>query len=78
MLVSCPLVHLFVYSPVLPCAWSPSQVRFCSPMDYSPPGSSVHGVSQQEYWIGVPFPTQEDFPNLGTKPLSPESPPLAD
>ena len=25
-------------------------------MDCSPPGSSVHGFSRQEYWSGLPFP----------------------
>ena len=25
------------------------------PMDYSPPGSSVHEFSRQEYWIGLHF-----------------------
>ena len=27
------------------------------PMDCSLPGSSVHGFSRQEYWIGVPLPS---------------------
>ena len=27
----------------------------CDPMDYSPPGSSVQGIFQQEYWSGVPL-----------------------
>ena len=26
-------------------------------MDYSLPGSSVHGIFQQEYWSGVPLPS---------------------
>ena len=29
----------------------------CDPMDWSPPGSSVHGISRQEYWSGLPFPS---------------------
>ena len=29
----------------------------CDPMDYRPPGSSVHGISSQEYWSGLPFPS---------------------
>ena len=29
----------------------------CNPMDSSPPGSSVHGLSRQEYWSGLPFPS---------------------
>ena len=28
------------------------------PMDCSPQGSCVHGVLQQEYWCGLPFPLQ--------------------
>ena len=39
-------------------AKSLSHVRLCvTPMDCSPPGSSVHGISRQEYWRGVPFPS---------------------
>ena len=26
----------------------------CDPMDYSLPGSSVHGILRQEYWSGLP------------------------
>ena len=29
----------------------------CNPMDFSPSGSSVHGISREEYWSGLPFPT---------------------
>ena len=29
------------------------------PMDCSPPSSSIHGVSRQEYWSGVPLPSPE-------------------
>ena len=27
------------------------------PMDWSLPGSSIHGISRQEYWSGVPLPS---------------------
>ena len=29
----------------------------CDPMDYSPPGSSVHGISQAEIleWVAISF-----------------------
>ena len=27
------------------------------PMDYSLPGSSIHGICQAEYWSGVPLPS---------------------
>ena len=29
------------------------------------PGSSVHGISQQEYWSGLPFPSSGDLPDPG-------------
>ena len=35
------------------------------------PHSSVHGILQQEYWSGLPFPYLENFPNAGIKPMSP-------
>ena len=38
---------------------------FCDPMDYIPPGFSVHGISRQEYWNGLPFPSPEDLPDPG-------------
>ena len=35
------------------------------------------GVSRQEYWSGLPFPTPGDLPNPGMEPTSPASPALA-
>ena len=40
-------------------------------MDYSLPGSSVHGISQARILSGLPFPTPGDCPNPGNKPASP-------
>ena len=40
-------------------------------MEYSLPGSSVHGISRQEYWNGLPFPSPVDLPDPGIKPMSP-------
>ena len=40
-------------------------------MDYSLPGSSVHGISLKEYGSGLPFPSPGDFPNPGIEPASP-------
>ena len=34
----------------------------CNPMDYSLPGSSVHGILQEEYWSGLPCPPPGIFP----------------
>ena len=36
-------------------------------MDCSTPGSSVHGISQAEYWSRLPFPSPGDLPNPGIK-----------
>ena len=45
----------------------------CSPMNYSLPGSSVHGnlVHRQEYWSGLPFPSPGDPLNPEIEPRSP-------
>ena len=37
-------------------------------MDCSPPGSSVHEISRQGYWSGLPFPSQGIFPTQGLNP----------
>ena len=38
-------------------------------MDCSPPGSSVHGILQQEL-LELPFPSPGDLPNPGIEPAS--------
>ena len=45
-------------------------------MDYSPPGSSVHGFSRQEYWTGLSCPPPGDSPDLESEPKSPAAPGL--
>ena len=40
----------------------------CDPMDYSLPGSSVHGIFQTRILDWVAFPSPGDLPNLGIKP----------
>ena len=51
---------------VIVVIWSLSCGRlFCHPTDCTLPGSSVHGISQQEHWSGLPFPSQRDFPHPG-------------
>ena len=62
------LVFSFLYGPALTsvcvcvcvcvCVWCVSHSVISSPlwhMDCSPRGSSVHGISRQEYWSGFPF-----------------------
>ena len=34
-------------------------------MECSPPGSSVHEISQEEYWSGLPLLSREIFPTQG-------------
>ena len=47
-------------------------------MDYSPPGSSIHGDSPgKSSGVGFHCPPPGDLPNLGIKPTSLTSPALA-
>ena len=44
---------------------------FCNPMDCSPPGSSVHGISQASIlgWVALPFLSPGDLPDSGIEPI---------
>ena len=48
-----------------------SCLTLCDPMDWSLPGSSVHGISRQEYWSGLPFPSPGNHPDQRIEPWSP-------
>ena len=48
------------------------------PMDYSLPGSSVHGILQARILEWLPFPSPGDLPDPGIEPTSLMSPALAD
>ena len=39
-------------------------------MDSRPTGSSVRGISQQEYWSGLPFPSPGDLPDPEIETMS--------
>ena len=43
----------------------------CNPMDCNLPGSSVHEISRQEYWSGLPCPPPGYLPDPGIKLGSP-------
>ena len=43
-----------------------AQSLLCNPMDSSPPGPSVHGISQARIRNRLPFPTQEHLPTQGS------------
>jgi len=48
-----------------------SYLTLCDPMDCSPPGSSIHGIFQPRVLEWVPFPSTEDLPDPGIKPVYP-------
>ena len=54
------------------CCESMSCVSFfCDFMDCTPPGSFVYGISQQEYWSGLPFPSPGSLSDPGIEPTYP-------
>ena len=59
------------------CVHGQSCPALSDPMDCSLRGSSVHGISREEYWHGLSFPTLEDLPDPEIKPTSLVSPVLA-
>ena len=42
-----------------------SPVWLCDSFDSTPPGSSIHGFSRQEYWNGLPRPPPGNLPDPG-------------
>ena len=59
------------------CSVAQSGPTLCDLIDYSLPGSFVHGILQARTleWVAISPP--EDVPDLGIKPMSPVSPALA-
>ena len=60
------LIHTYIYT--YGYTLSHLVVYDCNSRDCSPPGSSVHGISQQEYSSVLPFPTSRYLPHPGTEP----------
>ena len=54
-----------------------SCLTLCIPMDCSPLGSSVHGISQARILGGLPFPSPGNLPDPEIEPKSLLSPVLA-
>jgi len=46
-------------------------LSLCDLIDYNPPKSSVYGISRQEYWSGLPFPSPGNLPDPGIDLRSP-------
>ena len=53
-----------------------SCLTLCDPVDYSPPGSSVHGISQARKLEWVAISLSWDIPDTGIETMSPMSPAL--
>ena len=54
-----------------------SCLTLCNPVDYSPLGSSLHGILQARLLEWVAMPSSRDLPNPGIEPTSLTSPALA-
>ena len=50
---------------------------FATPWTVAPQAPLSMGVSRQEYWSGLPFPSPGDLPNSGIELTSPMAPALA-
>ena len=60
------------------CSVAKSCPSFFKPMDCSPPGSSVHGISQARILERVAFPSSGDLTDPQIEPMSLMSPALVD
>ena len=60
-------IHCLLGWGVFVCAVRSSSLR---PHGLSLPACFVHGISRQEHWSGLPFPSPGDLPNSGIKPVS--------
>ena len=58
------------------CSAAPPCLTLGSPVDCSPPGSSVRGTLQARHWSGSPCPPPGDLPHPGAEPTSPAFPEL--
>ena len=56
------ILHIVVVYSTKPCL---TLLQLCGP------DSSVHGISQAEFWKGLLFPSPGDLPDPGIKPVSP-------
>ena len=85
-----PYIHKGMKSPKMVNMWvnmkygcvnaeslSPVHQLFVIPGLCSPSGSCILGISWQEHWSWLPFPSPGAFPHPDIKPMPPASPPLA-
>ena len=77
---SIPQTITFSLPLTLACGTKSLQLcpTLCDSMNWSPPGSSIHGMgfSTQEYWSGLPCPPPGSLPDPEIEPASPAAPAL--
>ena len=66
-----PLLPLNLASALHVCSVAQLCLTLCDLMDYSPPGSSVHGILRTRILEGVAISSFRDLPNPGIEPTSP-------
>ena len=71
-----PQIGAISFYPMRVCSVVQSRLILCNPMDYSPPGSSVHRILQARIFSGLPCPPPGDLPDPGMEPASLTSPAL--
>ena len=75
---SIPPHHHFLCVCVYVCVCALSRVcLFMTPWTIAHQAPLSLGLSREEYWSGLPFPSSEDFPNPGIKHRSLVSPEMA-
>ena len=66
----CVCVCVYIYIYICCCLIAQLCLLFATPWTVSsPPGSSVMGLSRQDYWGGLPFPPPSDLPDPGIEPI---------
>ena len=69
--ISMPAWHFLVLlsqGKVCACSITQSCLTLCDPVDSSPAGFSVHGISQAKYWSGLRFLLQGIYWTQGSNP----------
>ena len=69
-LICCNEYGHFLTFSIYCCLVAKSCLILCDPMDYSPPGSTGHGISQAKIleWFAISF--SGDLPDPGIEPVS--------
>ena len=62
--ISSPFPSFFDHKKKVKVLVAQSRPTLCNPMDYSPPSSSIHGISQTRIleWVAIPFSRRSSWP----------------